>query len=142
MAELKSLGTIFPNLLVDDGGGLIATIPALESWFDLAFPVLGSLAAAAAWREKYGPLVDSLCLADGSTIRITEQSDANTLAVVSAARGALLANTGNAKNSLNTTAPTANPFRDAKTQDQDIAYARLLAVASSMYFAVEKKTRK
>ena len=140
MAELKSLGTIFPNLLVDDGGGLIATIPALGSWLDQAFPELGGLAAAAAWREKYGPLVDSLCLADGSTISITEQSDANTLAVMSSARTALLENTSGTKNSLHTTAIAANPFRDVK--GQNFTYARLLAVASSIYFVVEKKTRK
>lgn len=140
MAELKSLGTVFPNLLVNDGGGLIATIPALGSWLDQAFPVLGSLAAAAAWREKYGPLVDSLCLAAGSAVSITEQSDANTLGVMSAARTALLSNSLATKNSLHTTAITANPFRDAKSQND--TYARLLAVASSMYFAVETKTRK
>ena len=140
MAELKSLGTIFPTLLVNDEDGMIETIPALGSWFDQTFPVLGGLAAAAAWREKYGPLVDSLCRAAGSIISITEQSDANTLAVMSAARTALEENSLATKNSLHTTATTANPFRDAKSQND--TYARLLAVASSMYFAVETKTRK
>ena len=141
MAELKSLGTVFPNLLVNNQGGLITTIPALGSWLDQDFPVLGSLAAAAAWREKYGPLVDSLCLAAGSTVSITEQSDTDTLDVMSEARTALLLNTSAAKNSIHTFLPiTANPFRDAKSQND--TYARLLAVASSMYFAVETKTRK
>ena len=145
MAELKSLGTIFPTLLVSGSGdtGLVDIVPALSEWVDDAFPALGgSTAAAAAWRDKYGSLVDRLCEADGSTVKISVQSDANILAVMTAARTALLENTTATKDSFHATATSANPFRSSKTPSAANTYARLLAVASSMYFAVEAKTRK
>jgi hypothetical protein len=143
MAELKSLGTIFPSLLATnevDRASLVEVLPALSEWVDDAFPQLTNTAAAAAWRDKYGSLVDRLCEADGSSIKISEQLDTTILAVMLAARSALLVNSNDARNSLHGTVIAGNPFRDNKGAAN--TFERLLAVASSMYFAVEAKTRK
>jgi len=142
MAELKSLGTIFPTLLVSGSGdtGLVDIVPALSEWVDDAFPQLASTAAAAAWRVKYGSLVDRLCEADGSSIKFADQPDTTVLAIMISARTALLENTAATKTSLHSTVTSGNPFRDSGGAAN--TYARLLAVASSMYFAVEAKTRK
>lgn len=141
MAELKSLGTIFPNLLVDDGGGLPTVVPTLVPWLDEVFPLtIPNAAAALAWRDKYGSLVDRLCEADGSSVKISEQSGASIQAVMAGARLVLNLNTDAQKTTFHGTLTSANPFRDSKSKDA--TYERLLAVVSSMYFAVEKKTSK
>jgi hypothetical protein len=141
MAELKSLGDIFPDLLVDDGGGLIETLPALSGWFDVAIPAMSTDADAAAWRAAYGDLVDDLCAADGSTVTFAGKTDTQVRTVMTVLRAALLANTDATKGALNNIAFTAyNPFRTGS--QQDATYARAIKVVTTMYFGVDAKKRK
>lgn len=138
MAELKSLGTIFPNLLVTDGGGLIETFARLSTWFEATFPTLNTDAETEAWLLQYGSLVDTLCSADGSNGSISSGTPLQTRTVLGVAKNALLQNNASFKTGLHALT-ASNPFRG---KDATETYERLLKVVSSMYFAVEVKTRK
>jgi len=138
MAELKSLGTIFPNLLVDDGGGLIETFPRLSDWFEATFPALSTDDQTEAWLLQYGSTVDTLCSADGSNVSISSGTLSETRTVVNLAKNVLIVNNDPVKIGLHALT-TSNPFRG---KDKTETYERLLKVVSSMFFAVEAKTRK
>lgn len=141
MAELKSLGTIFPSLLAadeNDREGLIEAFPRFSTWFDATFPVLNNNDETEAWLLQHGSTIDSLCASDGGNVSISSGTLSETRTIVNLAKNTLITN----NNSLRTGLHALNPSNCFKAKSAPETFERLLKVVSSMYFAVEAKTIK